>query len=105
MNAFSLFSSIVIAHLPAVCGSSNNENGLAHHLALDDVVQRVRRALERIPRRDARLQLARREPGEQLAQVLLIAPRVPGGKAAPEHADDRATLEQRQVQRYARDVP
>ena len=54
--------------------------------------------------RDQRLELAFAEPLHQLLEVGQVVLRLALGKAAPEHADQRGALEQRQVGRQCRDA-
>ena len=69
-----------------------------HHL------QRLGGAVERKRRRDVRLQLALLEPLAELLHPRGEALRLAAREVAPEHADDRASFQQREVERNPRDV-
>src|SRR5688572_8404105 len=69
-----------------------------HHL------QRVDGALERKRRRDMRFQLALAIPLAELRDAFRKPRRLALRELAPEDADDRAALEQRQVERNLRDL-
>src|SRR5262245_50473354 len=80
-------------------GSGDGEYHLTLHVPGGHHRQRIGRALERKRRGDVRLQPPFRKPPSQLVhrgqEPLRFTPR----ELAPEDADDRAALEQRQVQR------
>src|SRR5262249_14985995 len=80
------------------------EDDLSFHLAIGHQRQGLGSALERKRPRDVWFQLALSVPEAQLldrfAKALWLAPR----ELAPEHADDRAAFQQREIERDPRNV-
>src|SRR3954467_5550138 len=83
---------------------SNRQNDLADGPAPVEHGGGVRRALERKRRVDARVQLALRDPAQDVLHVAAVPVGIALHGFAPEHADRRHALEQQQVQRDLRDL-
>src|SRR5579883_2625618 len=64
--------------------ASHHQNHLTRHLAADNIVQRVRRPLQRIPGRNTRPELAFLQPVKQLLNIGLIPLWLAGSEAPPE---------------------
>jgi len=93
----------VMAQVAALTSADANHDFARRAPAIDDV-KRVAGALQAVDRRDVRTQLARLEQREQRREVGSMQSGLASHMRAPEHTDDGATLEQRQVQRDRRDA-
>src|SRR5690606_15641835 len=84
--------------------SARHHHDLALDLAPGQVEQRLAGFLERVALRDRRPPLARGIQRDEVLHVLLGLLRVATREGAPERADQRAALEQREIERHLRDV-
>src|SRR5688572_6193029 len=77
---------------------------LAHGTTLPELANGIAAAFERVPRRDARLDLPGEIPIHELTHVRGVPSRLATHPASPEDADDLAALQQWQIERNARDA-
>ena len=87
----------------ALSGVGEANHDFAGRAPAVDGIQRVGHVLQPVDGRDVRAQLALLEQREERREVGGVQRRLAPHVGAPEHADDRTALEQRQVHRNARD--
>src|SRR5215813_1629034 len=83
---------------------SRSEHNFSAHPLVHDFVQRFRGALQRICGVDVRLHLAGEIHLQQRLVVAMIVLGLIAREGAPEHTDDRTTLQERQIERHFRNV-
>src|SRR5262245_66256366 len=76
-----------------------SQHDLADHLPLTERIERVRRSLQRIRRRDVRFDLPFLEPFAELHDIRAMARSVSTREGADPNTDDAATFDERQVER------
>src|SRR5581483_3952671 len=84
---------------PRRARASNRDDDLSLRLAVGQLADGLRRALERVRVRHVRVELALPPPLHELGDVGAVLRRLAADERAPEDTDDRAALQQREVER------